>query len=360
MSLEYRIAAFVVLSLAVMFADSRFDYLDRVRFALGFLTAPIFWVADTPARVSYWIDDVFVSHSDLIAENQSLREELLFARRELQLLAGLASENQRLRALQEASASVEGHILTAEIINISNDPGSRRVLINRGALHGVETGQALLDAYGLMGQVLEVLPFTSWVMLITDSRHGTPVQVNRSGERAIARGSRGEIPELELEYVPDTSDIVVGDLLVSSGLGQRFPKDYPVAEVTSVVHDPGQPFAIIKARPLAQMDRTRHVMLLELPMKEAEVAPLDGTVPDWIEVTQASAPEDGATTDPATAVETDQTSPEQAAVDATVSGDTPAATAALSTDTAADTPVEDMPLPSELADIVPETPAGQD
>ena len=360
MSLEYRIAAFVVLSLAVMFADIRFDYLDRVRFALGFLTAPIFWVADTPARVSYWIDDVFVSHSDLIAENQSLREELLFARRALQLLAGLASENHRLRALQEASASVEGRILTAEIINISSDPGSRRVLINRGAQHGVEAGQALLDAYGLMGQVVEVLPFTSWVMLITDSRHGTPVQVNRSGERAIARGSRGEIPEIDLEYVPDTSDIVVGDLLVSSGLGQRFPKDYPVAEVTSVVHDPGQPFSIIRARPLAQMDRTRHVMLLELPVKEAEVAPVNGSVPDWIEVTQAQEPEAGVMTDPATAVDAGQAVPLQDAAVEPVAGDTPADPAAAQGATAESTPAEDMPLPSELADIVPEAPAGQD
>jgi rod shape-determining protein MreC len=157
---------------------------------------------------------------------------------------------------------VQGRVMTAEIINVSNDPGSRRVLINRGAHNGVFEGQALLDAHGLMGQVVEVLPFTSWVLLITDSRHGTPVQVNRNGERAIARGSRGDAPGLELEYVPDTADIVVGDLLVSSGLGQRFPKDYPVAEVISVIHDPGQPFALIRARPLAQMDRTRHVMLV--------------------------------------------------------------------------------------------------
>src|SRR5690606_11505816 len=146
--------------------------------------------------------------------------------------------------------------------NVSSDPGSRRVLINRGERQGVVMGQALLDAHGLMGQVVEVLPFTSWVMLITDVRHGTPVQVNRNGERAIARGTREAAPELELEYVPDTADIVVGDLLVSSGLGQRFPKDYPVAEVTEMQHDPGQPFAMIRARPLAQLDRTRHVMLV--------------------------------------------------------------------------------------------------
>ncbi|MEX0738741.1 MAG: rod shape-determining protein MreC [Pseudohongiella sp.] len=262
MSLEYRMLAFLALSLGVMFADSRFDYLDRVRFTVAYLSTPVYWVADMPARASSWIDDVFVSQRDLIEENARLRQELLFAQRELQLLAGLASENSRLRALQEASQAVQGRVITAEIINVSNDPGSRRVLINRGAHNGVFEGQAILDAHGLMGQVVEVLPFTSWVLLITDSRHGTPVQVNRNGERAIARGSRGDVPGLELEYVPDTADIVVGDLLVSSGLGQRYPKDYPVAEVTRVFHDPGQPFAQIRARPLAQMDRTRHVMLV--------------------------------------------------------------------------------------------------
>lgn len=245
-----------------MFADRRFDYLDRVRFTVAYVSTPVYWVADIPARLSFWIDDVFVSQRDLIEENAQLRQELLFAQRELQLLAGLASENSRLRALQEASQAVQGGVVAAEIINVSNDPGARRVLINRGAHNGVFEGQAVLDAHGLMGQVVEALPFTSWVLLITDSRHGTPVQVNRNGERAIARGGRGDAPGLELEYVPDTADIVVGDLLVSSGLGQRFPKDYPVAEVTSVFHDPGQPFALIRARPLAQIDRTRHVMLV--------------------------------------------------------------------------------------------------
>jgi len=257
-----------------MYADSRFNYLDRVRYALAYVITPLYWVAVTPARISDWIDDVFVSHRDLLEENNQLQEELLLAQRQLQLLASLTSENSRLRALQAASESVSGQVMTAEIINISSDSGSQRVLINRGARNGVVNGQALLDAHGLMGQVIEVLPYTSWVMLITDVRHGTPVQVNRNGERAIARGSRAATPELELEYVPDTADIEVGDLLVSSGLGQRFPKDYPVAEVTSVHHDPGQPFAAIKARPLAQLDRTRHVMLVIPPAELNEPEPI--------------------------------------------------------------------------------------
>ena len=245
-----------------MFADSRFGYLERVRYGLGYATAPIYWVADIPARVSFWIDDVFVSHTDLVEENERLREQLLVAQRELQLLESLASENSRLLALSAAAQVVQGEVLPAEIVNVSPDPYSKRVLINKGARDKVFIGQALLDANGLMGQVVEVLPFTSWVLLITDFHHITPVEINRNGERALARGSRTTATELELEYVTQTQDMVAGDILVSSGMGQIYPKNYPVAEVISVFADPGQDFATIKARPLAQLASTRHVMLV--------------------------------------------------------------------------------------------------
>lgn len=245
-----------------MFADSRFGYLERVRYGLGYLTTPIYWVADTPARVSFWIDDVFVSRTDLLEENEQLREELLVAQRELQLLESLASENSRLRDLRQATQVVPGEVLPAEIINVSPDPFSKRVLINKGEEDGVFIGQPLLDANGLMGQVVEVFPYTSWVLLITDSHHVTPVEVNRNGERALARGSRTTASELELEFVTQTQDMLAGDLLVSSGMGQVYPKNYPVAEITSVYADPGQDFATVKARPLAQMASTRHVMLV--------------------------------------------------------------------------------------------------
>lgn len=276
-----------------MFADRQFDYMDRVRFTVAYLTTPIYWVADIPARTSAWMDDVFVSHRDLIEENAELRQQLLFAQRELQLLAGLASENNRLRELQAAAEGIQGEVQTAEIINVSNDPGARRVLINKGMHDGVHEGLAVLDAQGLMGQVTEALPFTSWVMLVTDFRHGTPVQVNRNGERAIARGQRGPVPGLVLEFVPDTADIQVGDLLVSSGLGQRFPKDYPVAEVTEVVHDPGQAFAIISARPMAELDRTRLVMLVEPEQPEMVGPPL----PDALLNETESVPGESASSD---------------------------------------------------------------
>ena len=251
-----------MLSVCLMFADSRFHYLDRVRYGVGYLTTTVYWAADIPTRVALWIDDVFVSHTDLLEENQQLREQLLLAQRELQLLESLASENNRLRELRQATEVIDAEVLPAEIINVSPDPYSKRVLINKGAEHGVFVGQALLDANGLMGQVDTVLPVTSWVLLITDSHHVTPVEVNRNGERALARGTLTTASELKLEFVTQTQDMLVGDLLVSSGMGQVYPKNYPVAEIVSVAADPGQDFALIKARPLAQMARTRHVMLV--------------------------------------------------------------------------------------------------
>lgn len=245
-----------------MVADARFGYLERIRYGLGYATTPVYWVADIPTRVSFWIDDVFVSRTDLLVENDSMRADLLVAQRELQLLESLVSENNRLLALNEATRGINGDVLAAEIINISPDPYSKRVLINKGAREGVFVGQALLDANGLMGQVDEVLPFTSWVLLITDSHHVIPVEVNRNGERALARGSRTTATELELQFVTQTQDMKAGDRLVSSGMGEVYPKNYPVAEIVSVFADPGQDFATIKARPLAQLDSTRHVLLV--------------------------------------------------------------------------------------------------
>lgn len=136
-----------------MFADSRFGYLQQIRFGLGYATTPVYWIADIPTRVSFWIDDVFVSRTDLLEENEGLREELLVAQRELQLLESLASENNQLRALNAATQVIGGEALPAEIINTSPDPYSKRVLINKGANDGVFVDQALLDANGLMGQV---------------------------------------------------------------------------------------------------------------------------------------------------------------------------------------------------------------
>lgn len=273
MALEYRALSCLLLSAILMFVEQRSDRLDPVRLGLGYLAAPVLWTADLPARASLLFDDVVVPRGDLIDENARLRGELLAARRRLQLLESLASENSRLLALEAATGSVEGEVTPAEIINVSPDPFSKRVLINRGAAHGVSPGQPLLDARGLMGQVDEVLPFASWVLLISDHRHVTPVEVNRNGERALARGARGTEAALDLQFVTQTQDMRAGDLLVSSGMGQVYPKNYPVARIVSVRADPGQDFVSVRARPLARMASTRHVMLVSAAGRDAPGAP---------------------------------------------------------------------------------------
>lgn len=265
--------ALVLLSVFLMFADRRFDALQSLRYALAYTATPVYWFADLPARTSNLFDDVFMSHSELLDENAQLRNELLLAQRELQMLESLASENSRLRALDEATRIVEGEVVAAEIINQSPDRQSKRVLINRGSLQGVFVGQAMLAADGLMGQVVEVMPHASWVLLVSDPLHVTPVEVNRNGERALARGVRGAGDELELEFVTQTQDVREGDLLISSGMGQVFPKNYPVADVTSVANDPGQDFAVVRARPRAKINSTRHVMLLIPPALDALAEP---------------------------------------------------------------------------------------
>ena len=275
-----------------MFADSRFGYLDKVRYGLGYATTPIYWIADIPTRVSFWIDDVFVSRTDLLEENEQLQEDLLVAQRELQLLESLASENSRLLALNEATGGIDGEVLPAEIINVSADLYSQRVLINKGQSDGVFIGQPLLDANGLMGQVVEVLPFTSWALLITDPQHVTPVEVNRNGERALARGSRAMANELELQFVTQTQDMQAGDRLVSSGMGQVYPKNYPVAEIISFYADPGLDFATVRARPLAEMASTRHGMLVFQSEESLPIEPrpgVEGFIDDELTPTEIDA-----------------------------------------------------------------------
>ena len=253
---------FLLLSVLLMTADKRFGYMEQARQALGVVAAPFYWLADTPARVGDSLGEIFVGRTELLDENARLREELMLSRQRLLLTESLTVENERLLALRSASALLEQKILPAEIVNVSPDPYSRRVLINKGGRDGAFEGQAVLAANGLMGQVVQVMPFSSWVLLITDVNHVTPVEVSRNGERALARGGLDGDTELDLEFVIPTQDIGVGDTLISSGMGQVYPKNYPVAEVISVRKTPEQPYATIKARPMAQVWSTRHVMLV--------------------------------------------------------------------------------------------------
>lgn len=244
-----------------MLLDLRFDLLQPAHGFFNRLSVPVYWLTDLPQRLKLGGERLFVGREALLEENETLRIENLVLRARSQKMAAVLSENARLRELLRSSAPIDESVLVAEIIGFSPDPRSHTVVVNRGSNDHVVVGQPVIDANGLMGQVVEVTESTSRVLLITDPSHAVPVQVNRNGVRAVAEGT-GLPDRLDLLHVAATLDIQVGDLLEASGLGGRFPPGYPVARVTEVRRDTGKPFLEVHAQPTASLDRSRYVLIV--------------------------------------------------------------------------------------------------
>jgi rod shape-determining protein MreC len=244
-----------------MMMDHRQSHLESVRAALSIVVYPIQLAVELPGSVTGWFRESLATRRELQEENVSLQTQLLMLKAQRQKLEALEVENIRLRELLDSSFQVGEKILVAELMSVNLDPYKHQIVINKGELDRIYPGQPLLDADGVMGQVVHVGPYTSTAVLITDTSHAIPVQVNRNGLRTIALGS-GTINRLELPYLPNNSDILIGDLLITSGLGGRFPPGYPVAMVTAIQQDPGQAFARIVATPKAKLDRSREVLLV--------------------------------------------------------------------------------------------------
>lgn len=245
----------------LIFTDFKFRETDVVRSGLTTMVSPIQYVVDIPSRFMGWLDRITVDYQVLFEENDELKAQALVLQRKLQKMTALTAENIRLRELLNSAETVDDNVMLASVIGVDPDPFTHELLISKGSNEGVRVGYPLLDASGVMGQVISVSRFSSRVLLLTDSRHSIPVQINRNGVRAIAVGT-GVNGELELLHLPITADIVEGDILVTSGLGERFPFGYPVATVGRVEHDPGQPFANIQVHPNAQLTRSRQVLLV--------------------------------------------------------------------------------------------------
>ncbi|MCH2041246.1 MAG: rod shape-determining protein MreC [Saccharospirillaceae bacterium] len=251
----------VVLAMALIWLDSHAPWLQPLRQASGYLILPPQKVAAIPATMANWFGESAATHQELLNQNKKLTARNLILETKAQRLASLEAENIELRELLSASEQVDDRILVTSLTAVDPDPFSQQILIDKGVQDGVFIGQPVLDAFGLLGQVIDVLPRSSRVLMIADPNHAIPVQVNRNGVRAIAAGT-GSLDVLELIYVPNTADIEVGDLLVSSGLGGRYPKGYPVASVTSVENISGKSFATVTAKPSAHLDRSRHLLLV--------------------------------------------------------------------------------------------------
>lgn len=244
-----------------MTLDHRQGHLDTVRSFLSTAIYPIQYVVNIPVKLANSISDAVTMRSYLLDENSRLREEHLMLNSKLQRFEILQAENNRLRNLFESSLRLKERVLIAELMAVELEPFKHQIRINKGKKEGAYDGQPILDATGIMGQIIRVSPFYSDVLLITDPNHSIPVEINRNGLRAIAVGT-GQKNVLQLEHLPSNADIKKGDLIVSSGLGHRFPPGYPVGTVENIMLDPAEPFAKIIVIPSARLESSREVLLV--------------------------------------------------------------------------------------------------
>jgi rod shape-determining protein MreC len=273
-----RLIAYLSVTIVLMVADHRNDYLYRVRLALSAAIEPMYHIAAWPSQLARQISLAVTDREELTERNSQLSEQLLLAQARLNRLSVLRDENQRLQELLDVQHGLGLGVQLAKIIDVDTDPSRHRIVIDAGSRQSVEVGQAVLDARGVMGQIVEVLPNTSTVLLITDPAHALPVTVERTGMRVIAHGSVA-LDRLELPNVPISADIKVGDKLITSGLGGHFPAGFPVGEIRSISNDASGMFAAADARPTAALDRSGEVLILHQltdPIGPPAPAPAEG------------------------------------------------------------------------------------
>lgn len=271
-ALGARFLLLVLVSIVLMVLDHRQHHLDEVRRAISAAVYPLQVVVDSPFKLWVWLREMTAERAELQLEVSRLQAEHLLTNARLQRMTALEAENARLRSLLEARSQVRDEIRVAEIMSVDANPYRHSIIIDVGARDKVYDGQAIVDANGVVGQVINAGLVTSEALLISDPSHALPVEVNRNGLRTIANGT-GELDRLDLPFLPNNADVKAGDLLVTSGLGGAFPAGYPVAVVTLVNRNPQEPFAEVSAKPVAALDQVREVMLIWPSVAEAGATP---------------------------------------------------------------------------------------
>ncbi len=269
-ALGLRFLLLAALSILLLVIDHRYNHLDAARKAIGATVYPLRVIVDAPVSLWRWLGETTSSRNELQLRNSRLNVERLLTQARLQRFAALEAENARLRAMLEATTRVRDQVRVAEIMSVSSNPFRHVLVVDKGTRDGVFDGQVLIDADGVVGQIIEAGVLSSQGILISDPDHALPVLVNRNGLRTIAVGT-GEFDRLDLPFLPNNADIREGDLLVTSGLGGAFPAGYLVALVNSVVRIPQEPFAAVSAEPSAALSRVQEIMLIWTTISE----PLD-------------------------------------------------------------------------------------
>ncbi len=256
-----RTLLYMVVAIVLMVADRQSQLFHHLRQKVAIVVSPVEYLVSTPlGLVEDVVTDVETRHS-LVTEDAKQKAEILLLQARVQKMLAVESENKQLRELLQSSSRAGGRVLQAQILAASPNPYLHQIIIDKGSAQGVYQGQPVVDAYGVMGQVIQVGEFTSRVLLLIDSSSAIPVQDSRSGVRAIAYGD-SRYGNLDLRNVTQTADIKKGDLLITSGLGRRYPYGYPVGTVQQIQQLQGAQFLQITAQPAAHIERSRLVLLV--------------------------------------------------------------------------------------------------
>ncbi|WP_324319993.1 rod shape-determining protein MreC [Arenimonas sp.] len=255
------IMAYMALAICLMVADHRGGYGEQIRHRATWITEPMWWLASAPTRTYNASREGLALRGQLQDENAHLHRELEISSARLNRLSAVAEENQRLRQLLGGTRGYRLNVQLAGVFDVDLDPYRQRLVLDAGSDTGVQVGQALIDSGGVLGQVVEVGAHRSTALLLTDPDHAVPVQVARTGLRAIAYGT-GRSDRLDLPNIPQSADIRTGDLLVTSGIGGRFPAGFPVGTVTELHPDATRLFVVAEAQPAAHFERGLEVLLI--------------------------------------------------------------------------------------------------
>lgn len=280
--LGLRLILAIIASTALMLSDGQTNAMIKARSAMETTIGGLYYLANSPRLVLDGFSNNLADTNRLQIENKVLRDQLREKNAELLLLDQLKIENQRLRLLLNSPLRTDEYKKIAEVLTAETDIYRQQIVINQGSKGGAYIGQPVIDEKGVVGQIISVGENTSRVLLLTDLTHSIPVQVLRNDVRLIASGT-GRNDELTLENVARSTDIQEGDLLVTSGLGGRFPEGYPVAIVDKVSNNGQQYFASVSAKPLVSIDRLRYLLLL-WPTNE-EMRKVQPTTPEEIRKT---------------------------------------------------------------------------
>jgi len=270
-----------IVSIALMVLDNRNQAMQSIRSLLTTAVYPLRVLIDTPTSIGHWLGESMSTRDTLQSENRQLNDRILVQNARLQRMAALEAENARLRALLDSTAKVGDRVLIAEIMSVDMNPFRHKIVVNKGSSDDVYAGQALIDAQGVVGQIIRDQVYSAEALLITDVDHALPVELLRNQLRTIAMGT-GDMERLSLPFLPRNADVIEGDLLVTSGLGGTFPPGYPVGTIAEVTSEAGERFLRIIATPAARLNRIREVLLI------------------WPEPTAGATPETETETDPIT------------------------------------------------------------